>query len=117
MQFCSAHTPALQLARTNSSLESLWTTGHHPQMHRQLKAGRRVCRRELLEASAQRTAFSPGRARTASIVVGCFYKGCRQRGCSAGGWAEQNCIRMPHWSFLKATTGTGAMAASATISV
>jgi len=32
-------------------------------------------------------------------------------------WAEQNCIRMPHWSFLKATTGTGAMPASATISV
>ena len=27
-------------------------------MHRQLKAGRRVCRRELLEASAQPTAFS-----------------------------------------------------------
>eukprot|EP00964_Phaeocystis_antarctica_P109126 scaffold73616_cov42-Phaeocystis_antarctica.AAC.1 len=24
---------------------------------------------------------------------------------------------MPHWNFLKATTGTGAMAASATISV
>ena len=46
------------IARTNSSLESLWTTGHHPQMHRQLKAGRRVCRRELLEASAQPMAFS-----------------------------------------------------------
>jgi len=44
--------------RASSSLESLSTTGHHPQMHRQLKAGRRVCRRELLEASAQPMAFS-----------------------------------------------------------
>ena len=72
------------VARTNSSLESLWTTGHHPQMHRQLKAGRRVCRRELLEASAQPTAFSPGRAKGAVIVVGCFYRELRQRGCRAG---------------------------------
>ena len=72
------------VALTNSSLESLWTTGHHPQMHRQLRAGRRVCRRELLEASAQPTAFSPGRAKGAVIVVGCFYRGLRQRGCRAG---------------------------------
>ena len=27
----------------------------------------------------------------------------RERGCSAGVWAEQNCTRMPHWSFLKAS--------------
>eukprot|EP00964_Phaeocystis_antarctica_P022816 scaffold12720_cov61-Phaeocystis_antarctica.AAC.1 len=53
-------------------------------MHRQLRAGRRVCRRELLEASAQPTAFSPGRAKGAVIVVGCFYRGLRQRGCRAG---------------------------------
>jgi len=46
------------VARTSSSLESLLTTGHHPQMHHELKAGRRVCRRELLEASAQPMAFS-----------------------------------------------------------
>ena len=102
------------VALANSSLESLWTTGHHPQMHRQLRAGRRVCRRELLEASAQRTAFSLDERERLPLLSGAFtYRGCRQRGCSAGVWAEQNCIRMLHWSFLKATTGTGAMAASA----
>ena len=44
-------------------------------------------------------------------------QGVPPSGCGAGVWAEHICIRMPHWSFSKVTTGTGAMAASATISV
>ena len=68
--------PGWGVARTNSSLESLWTTGHHPQMYRQLKAGRRVCRRELLEASAQPTAFlSDERERLPLLLSGALAGG------------------------------------------
>eukprot|EP00964_Phaeocystis_antarctica_P081588 scaffold51039_cov65-Phaeocystis_antarctica.AAC.4 len=77
-------------------------------MHRQLKAGRRVCRRELLEASAQPTAFSSDEREQQPLLSGAFTGGDANAAVPCG---------MPHSSLLKATPGMGAMAASATISV
>jgi len=71
--------------RANSSLESLWTTGHHPQMHRQLRAGRRVRRRELLEASAQPTAFSSDEREQQSLLSGAFTGGDANAAAVRGG--------------------------------
>eukprot|EP00964_Phaeocystis_antarctica_P157196 scaffold127284_cov18-Phaeocystis_antarctica.AAC.1 len=42
-------------------------------MYRQLKTGRRVCRRELLEASAQPTAFSWDESENGSYYCRMYY--------------------------------------------
>ena len=73
------------IARTNSSLESLWTTGHHLQMYRQLKAGRRVCRRELLEASAQPMAFSSEERERQPLLLGALTGGDASAAAVRGG--------------------------------
>eukprot|EP00964_Phaeocystis_antarctica_P082071 scaffold51418_cov56-Phaeocystis_antarctica.AAC.1 len=54
-------------------------------MYRQLKAGRRVCRREVLEASAQPTAFSWDERERQLLLSGAFTGGAANaaavRGC------------------------------------
>eukprot|EP00964_Phaeocystis_antarctica_P110139 scaffold74520_cov45-Phaeocystis_antarctica.AAC.1 len=52
-------------------------------MHRQLRAGRRVCRRDLLKASAQPTAFSWDERERQSLLSGAL----------AGGDADAAAVR------------------------